>query len=201
MEFGEKLQELRKRKNMTQEELAEVLFVSRTAISKWESGRGYPNIESLKAISYYFQISIDDLLSGEELLTLAQNAHQIKMAHLRDLFFGLLDSSLVLFLFLPFFGQKMDGYIKSVSLIELKGIQMYILIPYFILVFVTVIWGILLLALQNYEASLWIKMKNKVSLTLSIVATLLFMISLQPYAAVLTFIFLMIKIFLVLKLG
>lgn len=201
MEFGEKLQELRKRKNMTQEELAEVLFVSRTAISKWESGRGYPNIESLKAISYYFQISIDDLLSGEELLTLAQNDHQIKMAHLRDLFFGLLDSSLVLFLFLPFFGQKMDGYIKSVSLIELKGIQMYILIPYFILVFVTVIWGILLLALQNYEASLWIKMKNKVSLTLSIVATLLFMISLQPYAAVLTFIFLMIKIFLVLKLG
>ena len=36
---------------LTQEELAEALYVSRTAISKWESGRGYPNIESLKAIS------------------------------------------------------------------------------------------------------------------------------------------------------
>jgi transcriptional regulator with XRE-family HTH domain len=47
MEFNEKLQELRKQKGLTQEELAEKLYVSRTAISKWESGRGYPNIESL----------------------------------------------------------------------------------------------------------------------------------------------------------
>jgi transcriptional regulator with XRE-family HTH domain len=54
MEFGEKLQELRKNKDMTQEELAEALYVSRTAISKWESGRGYPSIDSLKEISRFF---------------------------------------------------------------------------------------------------------------------------------------------------
>ena len=42
MEFYEKLQELRKSRGLTQEELAEMLYVSRTAISKWESGRGYP---------------------------------------------------------------------------------------------------------------------------------------------------------------
>ena len=48
MEFNEKLQKLRKEQNLTQEELAEKLFVSRTAISKWESGRGYPSIDSLK---------------------------------------------------------------------------------------------------------------------------------------------------------
>ena len=51
MTLGEKLKKLRTDKNLTQEELAEILFVSRTAISKWESGRGFPNIESLKAIS------------------------------------------------------------------------------------------------------------------------------------------------------
>ena len=51
MEFNEKLQQLRKQKGLTQEQLAEALFVSRTAVSKWESGRGYPNIESLKAIA------------------------------------------------------------------------------------------------------------------------------------------------------
>lgn len=68
MELSEKLQELRKEKGLTQEELAEALFVSRTAISKWESGRGVPNIESLKAISKFFSVSIDELLSGEEIL-------------------------------------------------------------------------------------------------------------------------------------
>ena len=65
MEFGEKLLELRNGKGMTQEELAEDLFVSRTAISKWESGRGYPSIDSLKEISKYFSVSIDELLSSE----------------------------------------------------------------------------------------------------------------------------------------
>ena len=54
MEFSEKLQELRKNRGLTQEELAEALFVSRTAVSKWESGRGYPSIESLKEISKFF---------------------------------------------------------------------------------------------------------------------------------------------------
>ena len=54
MELGEKLQQLRKTRGMTQEELAEALFVSRTAISKWESGRGYPSIDSLKAPSAFF---------------------------------------------------------------------------------------------------------------------------------------------------
>ena len=50
MEFCEKLQLLRKQNGLTQEQLAGRLFVSRTAVSKWESGRGYPNLESLKDI-------------------------------------------------------------------------------------------------------------------------------------------------------
>ena len=56
MEFHEKLQELRKARGLTQEELAAELYFSRTAISKWESGRGYPSIASLKEISTYFGI-------------------------------------------------------------------------------------------------------------------------------------------------
>ena len=51
MEFGEKIQKLRNRNKWTQEHLAEKLYVSRTAVSKWESGKGYPNIDSLKEIA------------------------------------------------------------------------------------------------------------------------------------------------------
>ena len=115
MELSEKLQELRKEKGLTQEELAEALFVSRTAISKWESGRGVPNIESLKAISKFFSVSIDELLSGEEILKIADEDNKQKEKHTRDLVFGLLDCSLIMFLFLPFFGQKGDEIIKEVS--------------------------------------------------------------------------------------
>ena len=82
MELNKKIQELRKRKGLTQEELAEVLFVSRTAISKWESGRGYPNIESLKAISKFFGVTIDELLSGDELLTIAEKDTKQKEKHI-----------------------------------------------------------------------------------------------------------------------
>lgn len=81
MEFNEKLQELRKQRGLTQEELAQSLYVSRTAISKWESGRGYPNIDSLKAIAKFFGVTIDELLSGDELLTIAEEDNKQKGKH------------------------------------------------------------------------------------------------------------------------
>ena len=62
MNFNEKLQFLRKAKGITQEQLAEALYVSRTAISKWESGRGYPSLDSLKDISRFYSVTVDDLL-------------------------------------------------------------------------------------------------------------------------------------------
>mgnify|MGYP003317855541 CR=1 FL=1 len=91
MEFGEKLQELRKKKGLTQEELAEALYVSRTAVSKWESGRGYPNIDSLKEISKFFSVSIDELLSSEKLLSIAEKENKFNIKNMCDLLFGIVD--------------------------------------------------------------------------------------------------------------
>lgn len=67
MKFNEKIKELRTSKNLTQEELAKELFVTRNAVSKWENDKGYPNLDSLNLISKFFEISIDDLLSNEDL--------------------------------------------------------------------------------------------------------------------------------------
>lgn len=65
MGFSENLQNLRKIKNMSQEQLAEKLDVSRQAVSKWESGNGYPETEKLMAICEIFDCSIDNLLKGK----------------------------------------------------------------------------------------------------------------------------------------
>lgn len=69
MKFGEKLKQLRKDNNLTQEELAEKLYVTRTAVSKWETDKGFPAIDSLKLISELFHVSIDDLISDGDVET------------------------------------------------------------------------------------------------------------------------------------
>ena len=63
MSFGENLKNVRKQRGVTQEELAEILGVSRQAISKWESDGGYPETEKLLVISKTLNISIDYLLN------------------------------------------------------------------------------------------------------------------------------------------
>ncbi|MBE7019372.1 MAG: helix-turn-helix transcriptional regulator [Ruminococcaceae bacterium] len=199
MEFGEKLQELRKKKGLTQEELADKLYVSRTAVSKWESGRGYPNIESLKAIAKFFSVTIDVLLSGDEVLTIAEEDCKQQEHYFKSLIFGLLDISSIIFFFLPFFGQTVNGRIQEVSLISLQGIAPYLKYIYGVLVIGIVGYGILTLVLQNFHKLFWVKYKDKISLVLSIVATLLFIVSSQPYAATLMFIFLILKAFMLIK--
>ena len=193
------MQELRKQKGLTQEELAESLYVSRTAISKWESGRGYPNIDSLKAISKFFSVTIDELLSGEEVLTIAEENQKQKEAYLRDMVFGLLDLSAAIVFFVPFFGQKADGYVQAISLLFLTEIAPYLKAAYFVIVIGMVVFGISTLVLQNYRGAFWVRNKSILSLLINTATALLFIISSQPYAAAFVFVFLVIKVVMLIK--
>ena len=199
MEFQEKLQELRKQKGLTQEELAASLYVSRTAISKWESGRGYPNIDSLKAISKFFSVTIDELLSGEEVLTIAEEDQKQKESTLRDMVFGLLDLSAAIVFFVPFFGQKANGYVQAVSLLRLTEITPYLKVAYLVMIISMVAFGISTLVFQNYRGAFWVRNKSILSLLINTAVALLFIISSQPYAAAFVFIFLVIKTIMLVK--
>ena len=199
MEFNEKLQELRKQKGLTQEELAASLYVSRTAISKWESGRGYPNIESLKAIAKFFSVTVDELLSSGEVLTIAEENQKQTEKRFRDLAFGLLDLCMSLLLFLPLFAISDGCMIYEASLLALGVVSLYLKVAYFAVVIAMCITGILTLALQKYSAVLWMKAKGKISLALGVIAVLLFIVSKQPYAAVFAFALLAIKALMLIK--
>ena len=65
MSFAENLKQLRKENGLSQEDLAEILDVSRQAVSKWEQGNGYPEVEKLLLLSNKVNISLDNLMSAE----------------------------------------------------------------------------------------------------------------------------------------
>lgn len=196
MEFNKKLQELRKQKGLTQEELAESLYVSRTAISKWESGRGYPSIDSLKAIAKFFSVTTDVLLSSDEILEIAEKDTSRKLNHMQDMLFGLIDVSALVLFFLPLFADRGDDIVRSTSLLMLAGIQPYMKTIFLCIITATVLLGILTLALQSRKITAHLRI---ISIAISAVATLTFILTLQAYAAIFALVLLVIKGFMLIK--
>ncbi len=183
MEFNEKLQKLRKEAQLTQDALAQRLFVSRAAVSKWESGRGYPNIESLKSISKLFNISIDDLLSGEQLIMIAEEDKRKNLSALRGILYGLLDIMIFLFLFIPLFGQKNGDMIESVSMIHLKMPEIYMRIAYFGIIGLNTLYGLVEILLKDFQNRVWEAHASIISIIITIITTVIFIVSQQPYIA------------------
>ena len=193
MEFHEKLQELRKSRGITQEELAEALYVSRTAISKWESGRGYPNIDSLKEISKYFSVSIDDLLSGEKLLSIAEKEHTSNLRHVCDLLFGIMDICSFILIVLPLYPNTVNGFVYSVNLFaytQVTSLNRSIYWSLFILIIVIGIIKLVLTKLGLYKCN---KIVTGVSMFISILLVLFLAMTREAYAIMVVFLLLVIK--------
>ena len=183
MEFNEKLQRLRAKTGLTQEQLAEKLFVSRVTVSKWESGRGYPNIESLKLLAKVLSVSIDDLLSGDELMTIAENQAVESSRGIRSLVFGVIDVMIVLLLVLPLFGDQHGDRVGFVALPGLTSVSWYIISVSYTAVIAIALFGVLELAMQNSRNPFWLRFELPVSSCLSVLAVLFFIMTRQPYVS------------------
>ncbi|SFB66711.1 helix-turn-helix domain-containing protein [Ruminococcus albus] len=192
MEFNEKLQELRKQRGLTQDELAKELYVSRTAISKWESGRGYPSIDSLKEISRYFSVSIDSLLSSEELITAARDENDSNMRSIYRLLSGIADVMSIMFILLPLYPCEKNGHITSVTLWHCTH-QKPILLVYWILFILLVSSGSAGIILNRLKAEKGQRILTAISFVLSMAAVLYLIMTRVPYAAVTEFFLLALK--------
>ena len=199
MEFHEKLQQLRKRHELTQEQLAEQLFVSRTAISKWESGRGYPNLESLKSISKLFSVSIDELLSDDELIELAETENRTNLNRVSGLVFGVLDLIAIAFVFMPFFGQRDGAYVYAVPLLEYGGVSGGLRGLYFSALILISLFGVLEVAVCMTDNERWFGRCKTGSLAVCALAILFFALSRQPYMTAFLFLLFMVKVVVILK--
>lgn len=199
MELNEKLKELRNSKGLTQEELAAALFVSRTAISKWESGRGNPSIDSLKEISSFFSITLDELVSGEKLLSIAEKENQIRLQNAYNLLIGVIDLCYFLLIVLPLYPKTIGLYIASVNLfeyVETSAFNQKIYWALFLLIMLNGITEIILTKLKDKD------MLSKIvgiNMILSILAVIFLALTGETYATALAFLLLILKSILYMK--
>ena len=198
MEVNEKLQELRKSRSLTQEELAEALFVSRTAISKWESGRGYPSIDALKEMSRFFSVTVDDLICSDEMISVAENEKREFIDKYVSLICNALDILLAILLFIPAFGNGRDSP-ETVSLFGLSGINPPVKIVFAVIIGVTILNGSCGVIIANFNKPVWNRHRLVTGIILSILTVTVFIVARQPYAGIVSFSFLVIKGFLIAK--
>ena len=198
MEFSKKLQKLRKQKGWSQEQLSAKLYVSRTAVSKWESGRGFPSIDSLKDIARLFNVSIDELLSSEEIIDIAKDEKVFNDRKILNLIYGLLDVVCVLLVFLPLYPYKIENFIYSVSLISQNDITSTIKLIYIITLSLLSMAGLIELLLFFIIKQKMQSLINICSFILQIISILIYAISKQPYLTSIMLVLISIKTFITL---
>lgn len=199
MEFNEKLQKLRKDRGLTQEELAEALFVSRTAISKWESGRGYPSIDSLKEISKFFSVTIDELLSTERLLSIAERENKSNIQKMCNLLLGIVDLFSFVLIVLPLYPNPVNGYIYAVNLFNYTETTSFNKLIYWIMFLSLIVVGAVKIVLTQCKIEKGQNIVTGCSMILSILTVLFLAMAKEVYAITLVFILLIIKGMLLFK--
>ena len=199
MEFNEKLQKLRKEKGITQEELSEELYVSRTAISNWESGRGYPNIDSLKAISEYFSVSIDDLLSCNKLLAIAENENRENVKRAFDFMLAFVDLLSLSLIVLPLYPYSVNEFVYGINLLRYSQILSVNKIVYWVIIAALCLSGVIRLLMFKTKAEKMKSILSGVSFVLNILAVVFLALSREVYAVVVAFAIFVIKTAVILK--
>ena len=190
MELSKKIKQIRNDNKLTQEQFAEKMLVSRTAVSKWENGTCYPSIDSLKYMSKIFNVSLDKLLSSEEILEIAKTENQSNISKYNSLLFCLLDIVRIIFIFLPLYSYKTNDFIYSVSLLNSNDLGTTLKIVFMLIFIMFLILGIIEL-IFNFKGNN--KLINKISIFLDVTSIFVLLFTKQPYVIALMFVIFIIK--------
>ena len=129
VEFGEQLRKAREGKGMTQQSLAEQLYVTRQSVSRWECGDRYPDLLTTKKISQILDVSLDALLAGKEMVKLVErnpviekkSANYIMIALYAFIVFSFLITIIDMIIRFPLQSQAVDY--SDIQLIVIKIIE------------------------------------------------------------------------------
>ena len=190
MELSKKIKQIRNDNKLTQEQFAEKMLVSRTAVSKWENGTCYPSIDSLKYMAKMFNVSLDKLLSSEEILEIVKIENQSNISKYNSLLFCLLDIVRIIFIFLPLYSYKTNDFIYSVSLLNSNDLGTTLKIIFMLIFIMFLILGIIEL-IFNFKGNN--KLINKISIFLDVTSIFVLLFTKQPYVIALMFVIFIIK--------
>ena len=120
VEFGEQLRNAREKNGLTQKVLAEQLYVTRQTVSRWECGERYPDIITLKKLSEILSISLDDLLSGKEMVKVAEKNPVVENKTINNLT-AVLYAFITLAVFIQLAGEGALMYVHAYDRFELSA--------------------------------------------------------------------------------
>ena len=131
MQVGKQIQHYRKEKKLSQDDLAEIIFVSRQSISNWERGATYPDIQNLLLLSKVFEVSLDKLVKGD-LETMKQIIHDQEFIRYKKdgiifsiLLFGFPIISIPLILYLDWYGIAISCLIFAIAMFYTLRIEKF----------------------------------------------------------------------------
>ena len=159
---------------------------------------GYPSIDSLKEISRFFSVTIDDLICPDEMITVAENDKREFVSKYVSLICCVLDALLAILVFIPAFGNGTDSS-GAVSLFGLTGINPWVKTLFIVIISIAILNGISGVIIVAFSKPVWNRHRLVTGVVLSILAVLVFIATRQPYAGIVCFAFLVIKGFLIAK--
>ncbi len=153
----------------------------------------------MKEISNYFSVSIDDLLSGEKLLSIAGKENKSNMRNICDLLFGMVDVSSFMLIMLPLYPNTVDGFVYSVNLLAYAETTSFNRLIYWVLFVFLIMVGVVKILLTKHGIKKSHKMMTGLSMFLSILMVLFLAMAREAYAITLAFMLLVIKGVLLIK--
>ena len=196
MEVNKKIQKLRKENNLTQDQLAERLGVSKIYVARIENGKILPSVKDIKNIARILDVNVSDLTSFDDLIFAAESDNYNKLDRKTTLFFAILDILSISFIFMPFYVKNNN----AMTLIELKPLSSLLYIAYLVLLIVSFIVGVLEIIFSANNKKNKLKNVKIISVVVYAFSILIFALSKQSYITAFLFLFLMIKILFLLNL-
>ncbi len=119
MKISERLREARLQANLSQEKLAEEIYVSRQTISNWENGKTYPDIMSILLLSDLYEISLDELLKGDKAMVKYLEESTNTVESNKKIIFGIIANIIIFSLMILFSGflEENKYYLMSVFIV------------------------------------------------------------------------------------